>query len=150
MEYIALYIRPHKRCQYKKNFNCFWCVLLIWKCLQTCHLPPSRLPFYWTPLFFVILGYFLFCHPRTLFSPVMFGLVSSSVMFGLFLPLSSSGLTRGSPLQIPVSSTGMTNKELSLPRLFFLCHIRAAPNISFVDSPVKHTLSVIVGLDPAI
>jgi len=26
----------------------------------------------------------------------MFGLVSSSVMFGLFLPLSSSGLTRGS------------------------------------------------------
>ena len=96
MEYIALYIRPHKRCQYKKNFNCFWCVLLIWKCLQTCHLPPSRLPFYWTPLFFVILGYFLFCHPRTLFSPVMFGLVSSSVTFGLFLPLSSSGLTRGS------------------------------------------------------
>lgn len=73
MEYIALYIRPYKRCQYKKNFNCFWCVFLIWKCLQTCHLPPSRLPFYWTPLFFVILGLFFLlscsvsffsCHPR--------------------------------------------------------------------------------------
>ncbi len=109
MEYIALYIRPHKRCQYKKNFNCFWCVLLIWKCLQTCHLPPSRLPFYWTPPFFVILG--------------------------LFSLLSSSGLSRGSPLQIPVSSTGMTKKKKSramtvnikvIFKLFFLsCHPQA-------------------------
>ena len=68
----------------------------------------------------------------------------------LFIVILGRNTSRGSPLQIPVSSTGMTNKELSLPRLFFLCHIRAAPNISFVDSPVKHTLSVIVGLDPAI
>ena len=94
----------------------------------------------------------------------MFGLFFTTVTLGLdpgVSSLSSSGAfffivilgrnaSRGSPLQIPVSSTGMTNKELSLPRLFFLCHIRAAPNISFVDSPVKHTLSVIVGLDPAI
>ena len=68
----------------------------------------------------------------------------------LFIVILGRNTSRGSPLQILVSSTGMTNKELSLPRLFFLCHIRAAPNISFVDSPVKHTLSVIVGLDPAI
>ena len=94
MEYIALYIRPHKRCQYKKNFNCFWCVLLIWKCLQTCHLPPSRLPFYWTPLFFVILGYFLFCHPRTLFSPVMFGLEPD-------ISLTDSRVKLSPPLSLP-------------------------------------------------
>ena len=85
--------------------------------------------------FIVILGRFLFI-----------------VILGrfLFIVILGRNTSRGSPLQIPVSSTGMTNKELSLPRLFFLCHIRAAPNISFVDSPVKHTLSVIVGLDPAI
>ena len=40
MEYIALYIRPYKRCQYKKNFNCFWCAFLIWQHLQTCPFLP--------------------------------------------------------------------------------------------------------------
>ena len=63
----------------------------------------------------------------------MFGLFFTTVTLGLdpgVSSLSSSGAfffivilgrnaSRGSPLQIPVSSTGMTNKELSLSDLFF-------------------------------
>jgi len=80
----------------QKKFQLFLVCISYLEMSSNLSLSAPRLPFYWTPLFFVILGYFLFCHPRTLFSPVILGLVSSSVMFGLFLPLSSSGLTRGS------------------------------------------------------
>ena len=44
--------------------------------------------------FFVILGYFLFCHPRTLFSPVMFGLEPD-------ISLTDSRVKLSPPLSLP-------------------------------------------------
>ena len=42
----------------------------------------------------VILGYFLFCHPRTLFSPVMFGLEPD-------ISLTDSRVKLSPPLSLP-------------------------------------------------
>ncbi len=49
----------------QKKFQLFLVCISYLEMSSNLSLSAPRLPFYWTPLFFVILGYFLFCHPRT-------------------------------------------------------------------------------------
>ena len=83
--------------------------------------------------FFLIVMFGLFFTTVTLgLDPGVSSLSSSGAFFFivilgrfLFIVILGRNTSRGSPLQIPVSSTGMTNKELSLPILFSFCYCRA-------------------------